>query len=209
MFAVLPKPEDSLKASYSVTLRNSLFLAISFHVLLLLFSPPFEFKPYVLPTPEKPIVVTNVAEIIIPPPPPEVKMPSITIPTGPDDDGEEIEIPENVIDGFTSAPIPKREPPTQRGFVAIDVLPIPVLMVKPAYPRLAREAGIEGTVLIKVVVNETGKVVEASVVSSDVIPDMDNAALKAARQCLFEPAKQNSVPVPVTVVVPFEFRLIE
>lgn len=207
MFAVLSRSEDTLKAGYASAIRNAFVLAVSAHILLLLFSPPFEFKAYTLPNPEKPLLVQNVADYDVPPPPPEVKMPTIQIPAGPVDDGEDVKLPENFGLEFTGAVVPPRESAPAPAFVAFDAPPEPVFMVKPEYPRLAREAGIEGTVIVKVVVSETGKVIEASVVSSDVISDMENTALRAARRCLFEPAKQGSKTVKATVVIPFEFRL--
>jgi protein TonB len=72
---------------------------------------------------------------------------------------------------------------------------------------LAQQAGIEGTVVVKAVINEKGTVLDASVLSSDVTPSMEKAALRAARECRFEPAKQGSVPVKATVIIPFDFRL--
>ncbi len=82
-----------------------------------------------------------------------------------------------------------------------------VQQVKPEYPTLARQAGIEGTVLVKVVVSREGKVLEAQVVKSNVTPSMDQAAILAAKKCRFEPAKNGNLPVPSTVVIPFDFRL--
>lgn len=78
---------------------------------------------------------------------------------------------------------------------------------KPEYPNLERQAGIEGTVLVKVVVGREGKVLDAQVVKSNVTPNMDHAAVLAAKKCRFEPAKNGNLPVPSTVVIPFDFRL--
>jgi len=206
MFAVLSRSEDKLKAGYPAAIRNAFLLAVSVHILLLLFTPPFEIEPYTMPEPNEPLVVKKVAEIIIPPPPPAVHPPNVVIPLS-GDEGDVDSIPPTAIDSFPPMPVTRWKPPAARPFVVFDVPPEPVFMVKPDYPRLAREAGIEGTVLIKVVVGETGKVVDASVVDSDVTQDMDNAALAAARRCLFEPARQGSNAVEAAVVIPFEFRL--
>jgi protein TonB len=84
---------------------------------------------------------------------------------------------------------------------------VPRVVVRPEYPTLAREAGIEGVVFVKVRINESGKVVAACVLSSDVTESMNRAALEAALKCEFEPAKQGDKAVPVDVVIPFEFRL--
>jgi protein TonB len=72
---------------------------------------------------------------------------------------------------------------------------------------MAREAGIEGSVMVKVLIDEKGKVVAASILQSNVTDSMNQAALVAAHRCTFEPAKQRHKPVPVTIAIPFEFRL--
>jgi len=73
--------------------------------------------------------------------------------------------------------------------------------------QLAREAGIEGTVAVSVLVSEEGKVLSASVLSSDVTPAMEKAALEAAKKCRFRPAKQRTVAVKAHVMIPFQFQL--
>ena len=85
--------------------------------------------------------------------------------------------------------------------------PVLTRRATPVYPSLAREAGIEGTVLIKVVVSPQGKVVGAMVLESDVTTTMEEEALRAARLCEFEPAKNGNLKVASTVVIPFDFRL--
>jgi len=96
-------------------------------------------------------------------------------------------------------------PPT-----VIDVFdepPVPIHFEKPSYPQFSRDSGIEGSVAVKVMVGKDGKVTDAVVLDSDVTAEMEQAALRAARNCTFEPGKQRGVPVPVVVVIPFEFRL--
>ena len=85
--------------------------------------------------------------------------------------------------------------------------PVITHRAKPAYPNLAREAGIEGTVLVKVVVSPQGKVVGAMILESDVTSTMEEEALRAARLCEFEPARNGNLKVASTVVIPFDFRL--
>ena len=98
-----------------------------------------------------------------------------------------------------------KERPTE--FYPFDEPPVLIHFVRPVYPQFARESGIEGLVQIKVVVDREGKVVEAVVLGSDVTQGMERSALKAARSCLFKPGKQRGNPVPVAVMIPFEFRL--
>ena len=92
-------------------------------------------------------------------------------------------------------------------FLAFDEPPTLSYFEAPVYPDLAREAGIEGTVRVKVLVAEDGKVLSATLISSDVTTAMEKAALAAAKRCRFNPAKQRTRPVKAHVMIPFHFRL--
>ncbi len=110
----------------------------------------------------------------------------------------------------TSSPAePSSAVPSSPGpeFVAFDSPPEPIRTVKPSYPELARETHAEGIVYVRVTVDETGRVVEATVVQSDAIPSLEEAALAAAKAWEFRPAKQRDVPVKARIVLPFRFRL--
>jgi len=98
-----------------------------------------------------------------------------------------------------------KSPPAD--FYPFDEPPVLIHFEKPAYPPFSRDSGIEGGVAVKVVVGKDGKVIDAVVLRSDVTAEMEQSALLAARSCIFEPGKQRGVPVPVAVVIPFEFRL--
>lgn len=85
----------------------------------------------------------------------------------------------------------------------------PVLLesVTPIYPELSKQAEIEGTIMLRGVIGENGRVVEVSVIESDANAAMERAAMAAAIQFRFRPAKQRSVPVKVQVAIPFSYRL--
>jgi protein TonB len=93
------------------------------------------------------------------------------------------------------------------GFVAFDTPPERLLEVKPEYPQLGIEAHSQGTVLVQVTIDETGHVVDAVILQSDVIAAIEDACLKAARDTPFRPAKQRDVPVMSRVVLPYRFAL--
>jgi protein TonB len=77
--------------------------------------------------------------------------------------------------------------------------------VVPAYPPQAREKGIEGRVLLMVVVDESGKV-EDNVRVLDSIPMLDQAAMDAVHQWRFTPARDaDGNPVRVQLEVPVRF----
>lgn len=76
---------------------------------------------------------------------------------------------------------------------------------KLAYPDEAFAAGIQGTVVIELVVDEEGRVSHAEVRES--IPALDAAALAAVRGWRFTPAKLAGKPVASTASVPVTFTI--
>jgi periplasmic protein TonB len=91
-------------------------------------------------------------------------------------------------------------------FEAVEKLPEIVTRVAPVYPDLAVRAGIEGKVVVRMLVGKDGHVRDASVAYSTA-DCLNDAALEAARRFLFTPAYMNNGPVPVWITVPFSFRL--
>jgi protein TonB len=84
--------------------------------------------------------------------------------------------------------------------------PIKVADVAPVYPIIARNAHVQGVVILEAVLNAQGGVESVRVLRS--IPTLDQAAVDAVRQWRFTPALLNGEPVPVvmTVTVNFELR---
>lgn len=77
------------------------------------------------------------------------------------------------------------------------------------YPAFAREHGIQGTVLITVIINEFGQL-EDAYVSRSVGGGCDEEALRVIRlagQNGLEPAKRNGIPVKVKYEIPLKFTL--
>ena len=64
-----------------------------------------------------------------------------------------------------------------------------------AYPSSARRKHHEGVVVVRVQIMEDGRVEKSEIVSSSGFEDLDEAALKAARDWRFEPALQDGQPV--------------
>lgn len=69
-----------------------------------------------------------------------------------------------------------------------------VSFAKPLYPAMARRLHKQGTVVVSVLVDETGKVVEAKLVQT-VMATFDSAVLRAAKRARFTPGTKNGVPV--------------
>jgi len=99
----------------------------------------------------------------------------------------------------------EEELPKFGDYVYVEEMPEPITRVTPTYPDLAREAGVDGTVMVQALVNKDGKVKDVRVVKS--IPMLDDAAKAAVRQWVFKPALSNNKPVAVWVAVPVKFSL--
>ena len=101
------------------------------------------------------------------------------------------------------AAIPGR--PAFGQYVYVEELPEATTKVPPVYPAEARRAGVDGTVMVQVLVLEDGTVGECRIVKS--VPALDDAAVAAARQWRFKPAMSKGQPVAVWVAVPIRFTL--
>ncbi len=91
-------------------------------------------------------------------------------------------------------------------FIPYETPPQPVKPIIPAYPEMARKAGIEGMVILLVLIDKEGKVRDVQV-RKGIGAGLDEAAVAAVRQTPFTPAIQNSRPVAVWMSVPIRFRL--
>lgn len=84
--------------------------------------------------------------------------------------------------------------------------PIPLQQVAAEYTPEALKAGIEGSVLVKVGINEQGDVEEAEVVRP-LEPGLDKKALEAAKKWKWKPAMVKGKPVAVQQQVELEFLI--
>lgn len=80
------------------------------------------------------------------------------------------------------------------------------LQKKIVYPEIARRAGIEGKVTIRVLVEKDGRPKRYRIESSD-NEALNDAAVKAVMASVFTPAIQNDRPVTCWVTLPVVFRL--
>lgn len=77
----------------------------------------------------------------------------------------------------------------------------------PRYPESARTAGIEGTSVLRFVVNADGLVGTVNVEQSAGHPDLDRSAIEAVKTWRFEPARRGKERVAVWVTIPIQFQL--
>ncbi len=83
--------------------------------------------------------------------------------------------------------------------------PKKITHVGPEYPEIARAAGIQGVVIVEVLIGEDGAVREAKVLRP--VPMLDQAALDAVLQWKYTPTLLNGQPVPIVMTVTVTFSL--
>ncbi len=96
-------------------------------------------------------------------------------------------------------------------FVVVEQMPVLIggmgnLQKQVKYPETARQAGIEGTVIVQFIVSETGSVIIPKVIRG-IGGGCDEAAIEAVKKATFNPGSQRGVPVPVQFSLPIVFRL--
>ena len=95
--------------------------------------------------------------------------------------------------------------PAPDDFIVVDKEPQRVSIEPPVYPPVARAAGIEGTVLVRVLVGKNGRVKDAIYIDG---PEaLKDAALKSARSSTWQPALVDNKPLEVWVNMPVTFKL--
>ena len=140
------------------------------------------------------------------PPPPA--RPSVPVESESEDLADDVTLDEFNLDEFDAwdAPPPPPEGPRVK-FIPYDDPPIPLNPIRPRYPEIAQEAGIEGTVVVQVFVDEKGRVKDTVILKGIPNTGLDEAATEAIRKVRFRPAKQRERAVGVWISIPVNFRL--
>jgi len=203
------------KLGWRKTFDLSMIGAVAIHMLGFLFTPGYEPEPYV-PDYEEEIVVLEVPEEVeVPLPPVEVARPSIPIAAeftevmvSEEADPEETIMDTDVdIQNPTAARLHYIKPGSgDAEFTSFSDPPMEKRIYRPEYPDLARQAGIEGTVVAKVFIDEKGKVIRVEIVQSPA-EIFNEPVIQAMYKSSFYPAKQRDIPVKSRIIVPFDFFL--
>jgi periplasmic protein TonB len=78
--------------------------------------------------------------------------------------------------------------------------------VVPRYPRLARRMGVEGTVLLRLTIDASGKLIRVEVIKGPG-NGFDDEAVQAVKQSSYSPAVQNGRPTGCLALLKIEFQL--
>jgi TonB family protein len=148
-------------------------------------------KTPVTVSPQLPSASTNAAKIASGPV--DLKTPVVSPDT---------EVPLVVIDEPPPAPGPRPIlKPISGGVLNGTAISLP----PPVYPEAARRMRNQGTVVVEVVLDESGKVVSANATSGP--PMLRDAAVQAALKAWFSPTKLSGQPVKVSGIINYKFAL--
>lgn len=197
-----------LKSNYSLVVRVSGLIGVLFITFGFLFVPR-SFSTAVLDE-AKQIIIEQIdipltQQFDLPPPP---ARPSVPIESEDEDLADDLTIEETDLENFETwgAPPPPPEGPRVK-FIPYDDPPKPLSPIRPKYPDMAQEAGIEGTVIVQVFVDKKGRVKETLILKGIPNTGLDEAAIEAIRKTRFRPAKQRERAVGVWISIPVNFRL--
>jgi protein TonB len=172
----------------------------------------------------------ELATVVDPPPPdlppPEFPLAKVDLPPPDEPPPPDIPPPEKKPDPKPPEPKPVQRKPQQQARPAAPVDSQPqqaapaapaaphvvdasqlgyLVAPKPVYPKRAERAGEQGLVLIRVLIDIAGRPAQVSLEKSSGFPDLDQAALSAARAAQFRPYMVGGLPRAVLVIVPINF----
>jgi protein TonB len=119
--------------------------------------------------------------------------------------GVEGGVPGGVVGGVVGG-LPDAPPPVQAVRVGGQIKePKKLKDIKPTYPDIAKQARVQGIVILECTISPQGKVTDVKVLRG--IPLLDQAAVDAVKQWVYTPTLLNGVPVPVIMTVTVNFKL--
>ena len=119
----------------------------------------------------------------------------------------EIEALNRELEALHSPPPPPEGPRAK--FIPYDDPPVPITPIRPEYPEIAQESGVEGTVYVQAFIDKNGRVKEVTILKGIPNTGLNEAAMDAIRKTHFHPAKQRDRAVGVYVSIPVNFILIK
>lgn len=90
---------------------------------------------------------------------------------------------------------------------SVSQLPRFMEYMLPEYPRLAKQAGLEGRVWVSLLVDTHGLAREVQIHQTSGVQTLDDAAVASAKQCRFSPARSNGEKVAVRIIYAVDFVL--
>jgi len=199
---------NPLKHAYPVNVRLAGLAGIALVIIIFIIFPRFlasmEFEDV------DQIIIENIdipqtQQIDNTPPP---ARPSIPVPSDDEDIADDLTLDELDFDDFSNLDAPPPPPSGPRVvFIPYDDPPVALSPIRPTYPEIAQEAGIEGVVIVQAFIDKKGRVKETLILKGVPNTGLDEAAMEAIRKTRFRPAKQRERAVGVWISIPVNFKL--
>lgn len=103
--------------------------------------------------------------------------------------------------------IPAHPRPADVAHAPVVADPVPLEVPSPPYPRLARRAGEQGSVLLRLELDHEGRVARVEIVESSGFTRLDRAAQETLSGWRFEPRREDGRAVASSVLHRVTFRL--
>ena len=213
----LETENDRFKRSFGSWFWGSMIAATVLHFMLFQFWPT-QTAANVSFTAEELEMIDLLPEIEIPPPPEAISRPATPVMATADID-QDITIAPTT---FAANPIDDLPPPPTHETPDISAAPVftPMTLrpeiknrreveaaLRRLYPRILRDIGIEGTVVVWFFISEEGIVQDSRVSESSGQLQFDEAALKVANVFRFSPALNRDQRVAVWIELPITFQV--
>lgn len=201
---------DPLNLNYPIRIRVISLSTILLITVVFYFSPRLKENitsiEKFIPQDIESIVVPPTEQMQIEKPPARPSVPVASEDEFLDDD---ITIEETDLDDLEDWDAPP--PPPDQGrkvkFIPYDKAPVPISPIRPEYPEIAMEAGIEGTVIVQAFINNKGVVEDTMVLKGIPNTGLNEAALEAVKRTRWKPARQRDKKVGVWMSIPINFKL--
>jgi TonB family protein len=215
---VAPAANDRLKNNFNNWFWGSVAAAALLHFLMLAFWPDMTAADVSIQS-DQLQQIDLVQEFEIPPPPEQITRPAVPVLSTDVNISEDITIGEVTFSENPVSDLPP--PPTGRGVDVSDNPTFTPYEVKPElrnrqqygqalerrYPPMLKDAGIGGTVVLWVFINESGRVQNTRVVNSSGYDQLDQVAQDVMREVAqFTPALNRDQKVPVWIQIPVTFQ---
>lgn len=212
-----PTTNSHYKLNYGKRLRIALICSLSLCIILL------RIPPRLLPTPSAPVrSYLKIQMVEIPSTDylkstPNPTRPSIPIPSEAEDLPENITIQPSQFDQFTPLTLPAPPAPgpnLRKTHPASIQKPEPeggyeTLQRNIQYPSIARDAGMEETVVIRAYIDKSGQVIQTDVLKGDSRTGFTQAAIAGIRRTSFKPARQFDEAIGYWDSITVRFKLRE
>lgn len=161
--------------------------------------------------------IVQTQQQLMPPPPPRPPVP-VEVPNDEVLEDDVLDLDASLDINETLAALPPPPPPPVEEeeeepeiFVVVEEMPqmiggMAALVKDLTYPQLAQQAGIEGMVVVQVVIDEEGRPLNPIIARSG-SELLDDAAIEAVMKQNFKPGRQRGQPVKVQLAIPVRFQL--